>query len=161
PTIVVGERELAMACTDERGLFEAEIDGVSPPVQYLVRDPSSDVAVADPYAFLPTIGELDVHLFAEGRHRQLGRVLGAHRRETNGEPGIAFSVWAPSARGVSVAGDFNGWDSRSLPMRSLGSSGLWELFVPGAQVGDRYKYAVHARDGTVRLHADPVAARTE
>ncbi|HEX4493651.1 MAG TPA: 1,4-alpha-glucan branching protein GlgB [Acidimicrobiia bacterium] len=161
PTIVVGKREIATVCTDERGLFEATIKRARSPISYLVRDAESGVAIADPYTFLPTVGELDTHLFAEGRHRRLGHVLGAHRRESNGVTGTAFVVWAPSARGVSVAGDFNGWDPRSLPMRTLGGSGLWELFVPGAQLGDRYKYAVHARNGSVVMHADPVAARTE
>ena len=80
----------------------------------------------DPYRHLPTIGEFDLHLIGEGRHEQLWHVLGARPRGT----GTAFTVWAPNARGVRVVGDFNFWDGRSHPMRSLGGAGVWELFLP-------------------------------
>ena len=93
----------------------------------------------DPYRHLPTLGEMDLYLIAEGRHEELWRVLGAHVR---GQAGTAFAVWAPNARGVRVIGDFNHWDGRAHPMRSLGASGIWELFVPGVGAGD----AVQVRD---------------
>ena len=95
---------------------------------------SGTVTIDDPYRFLPTIGELDIHLLGEGRHEELWERLGAHVREVDGVQGTAFAVWAPSARAVSVVGDFNYWDGRIHPMRTLGSSGIWELFLPG--VGD-------------------------
>src|SRR5205807_168086 len=83
--------------------------------------------------------EVDIHLMGEGRHHRLWDVLGAHRREHQGVWGTAFAVWAPAARSVRVVGDFNGWDGRVHPMRSLGSSGVWELFVPDVEAGPRYK----------------------
>ena len=86
--------------------------------------------VEDPYRFWPTLGDVDLHLFGEGRHEPLWQVLGAHVREHEGVAGASFAVWAPSARAVRVVGDFNGWDGRVHPMRMLGSSGVWELFVP-------------------------------
>ena len=97
----------------------------------------------DPYRHLPTLGEFDLHLIAEGRHEQLWTVLGARPRGT----GTAFAVWAPNARGVRVSGDFNFWDGRAHPMRSLGGAGVWELYVPGVGAGTRYKYSICGPDG--------------
>ncbi|MFE3293585.1 1,4-alpha-glucan branching protein GlgB [Rhodococcus sp. NPDC059234] len=123
------------------------------------------VVVADGYRFLPTLGELDLHLLAEGRHERLWDVLGAHPRTyttPDGEvSGTSFAVWAPAARGVTVMGDFDGWGARTLPMRVLGSTGVWELFVPGVGPGELYKFRVHGRDGSVRDKADPMAFATE
>jgi 1,4-alpha-glucan branching enzyme len=119
----------------------------------------------DPYRFLPTLGEVDLHLIGEGRHEQLWTVLGSHVRtyDTPTKPvsGTSFAVWAPNARGVRVSGDFNYWDSRAHPMRSLGSSGVWELFVPDVGQGARYKYDILGRDGVWRQKADPLAFATE
>jgi len=111
----------------------------------------------DPYRHLPTIGELDLHLIGEGRHEQLWQVLGARPRGT----GTAFTVWAPNARGVRVVGDFNFWDGRSHPMRSLGGAGVWELFLPGVGPGQRYKYSICGPDGVWREKADPMATLAE
>src|SRR5213595_2039251 len=119
------------------------------------------MTVADLYRFLPTVGEMDLHLLGEGHHHRLWEVLGAHRREHQGVWGTAFAVWAPAARSVRVVGDFNGWDGRVHPMRSLGSSGVWELFVPGVEAGSRYKYELIAPDGRRLLKADPFAFATE
>ena len=96
--------------------------------------------VDDPYRFWPTLGDVDVHLIGEGRHERLWEVLGSHVRTHQGVTGTSFAVWAPSARAVRVVGDFNAWDGRLHPMRSLGSSGVWELFIPGVEPGARYKY---------------------
>jgi 1,4-alpha-glucan branching enzyme len=111
----------------------------------------------DPYRHLPTVGELDLHLIAEGRHEQLWTVLGAHVRGT----GTAFAVWAPNARGVRVVGDFNFWDGRGHPMRSLGGTGVWELYMPGAGAGAHYKYSICGPDGVWREKADPMAQLAE
>jgi 1,4-alpha-glucan branching enzyme len=113
----------------------------------------------DPYRHLPSLGEVDLHLIAEGRHEKLWEVLGARYQPAAG--GTSFAVWAPNARGVRVIGDFNHWDGRPHPMRSLGSSGVWELFVPGAEPGMRYKYDICAPDGAWRRKADPMAALAE
>ena len=117
--------------------------------------------IEDPYRFWPTIGDLDLHLFGEGRHRSVWRMLGAHARQHQGVAGTAFGVWAPGARSVRVVGDFNGWDGRIHPMRSMGSSGVWELFVPGVGHGARYKYEILTAAGALTLKADPYAFAAE
>jgi 1,4-alpha-glucan branching enzyme len=116
----------------------------------------------DPYRYLPTLGELDLYLIGEGRHEQLWQALGARPMEIGpGETGTAFAVWAPNARGVRLVGDFNFWDGRAHPMRSLGGAGVWELFVPGVAPGTRYKFAICGPDGAWREKADPMAAYAE
>jgi 1,4-alpha-glucan branching enzyme len=123
------------------------------------------VVLDDPYRFLPTLGEMDLHLINEGRHEQLWEVLGAHVHHYPGalEPvtGTSFAVWAPSARAVRIKADFNSWDGREHPMRQLGSSGVWELFVPGVRGGTAYKYVILGPDGEWREKADPMAAWAE
>jgi 1,4-alpha-glucan branching enzyme len=146
------------------GLFEGTIAGAKLPLEYEleVRYPAGDTYVLhDPYAFLPTLGELDIHLAGEGRHEEFYERVGAHPRVLNDVAGVAFAVWAPNAASASVVGDFNGWDGRLNPMRSLGSSGIWELFVPGVDDGARYKFELRTREGKLRLKADPLAFRTE
>ncbi|GAA4345605.1 1,4-alpha-glucan branching protein GlgB [Angustibacter luteus] len=119
----------------------------------------------DPYRFLPTLGEVDLHLIGEGRHEQLWTVLGAHVRRYPGQmgevSGTSFAVWAPHARGIRLVGDLNHWDGAGYPMRSLGSTGVWELFVPGVGAGTRYKFEITGSDGVQRLKADPMARATE
>ncbi|WP_254606566.1 1,4-alpha-glucan branching protein GlgB [Sphingomonas bacterium] len=115
----------------------------------------------DPYAFGPVLGDLDLHLFGEGRHRDLARVFGAQCRTVDGIGGVAFSVWAPNARRVSVVGDFNGWDGRRHPMRPRHGAGVWELFVPRLGAGAVYKFEVAGADGRVVQKADPLARQAE
>lgn len=119
----------------------------------------------DPYRFLPTLGELDLHLIAEGRHEELWNVLGARPREVelNGTQvhGVSFAVWAPNAQGVRVIGDFNFWNGQTHPMRSLGSTGVWELFIPDLPAGSAYKFSILGPDGIWRAKADPMAFATE
>jgi 1,4-alpha-glucan branching enzyme len=119
------------------------------------------ITVDDPYRFLPTLGDMDLHLVNEGRHELLWTVLGArvhHYRSATGDvSGTSFAVWAPSARGVRLEGDFNSWDGREHPMRQLGRSGVWELFVPGVGAGTCYKYVILGADGAWREKADPMA----
>ncbi|WP_344674125.1 1,4-alpha-glucan branching enzyme, partial [Microbacterium dextranolyticum] len=115
----------------------------------------------DPYRHLPTLGEVDQHLIGEGRHEQLWNVLGAHVRRFPGVSGVAFSVWAPNARAVRVVGDFNSWDGQSHAMRSLGSTGVWEIFVPGLGAGVAYKYEILTPHGGWIMKADPMAQRAE
>jgi 1,4-alpha-glucan branching enzyme len=121
--------------------------------------------VDDPYRFLPTLGQVDLHLIGEGRHENLWQVLGAHvrRYDTPNGPisGTSFAVWAPNARGVRVLGDFNGWTGVGHPMRSLGSSGVWELFVPDIGDGALYKYEILGADSQWREKADPMAFATQ
>ena len=135
-------------------------DAAPASLSYRVRFGFADGATwehPDPYRFLPTLGELDLHLISEGSHERLWEVLGAHPRTMEGVTGVSFAVWAPNARSVRVVGDFCRWDGRLFPMRSLGASGVWELFVPDIAAGELYKYEVLGRDGSVRLKADPLA----
>ncbi|WTO75525.1 1,4-alpha-glucan branching enzyme [Streptomyces sp. NBC_00210] len=120
-----------------------------------------EIEVQDPYRFLPSLGELDLHLIGEGRHEELWRALGAHPMTHQGVTGTRFTVWAPNAQGVRVVGDFNYWDGTGYPMRSLGSSGVWELFLPGVGEGALYKFDITRPDGSHTLRADPMARRTE
>lgn len=121
--------------------------------------------IADGYRFLPTLGELDLHLFAEGRHERLWEILGAHARSFTTSDGvvhgISFAVWAPNALGVSLLGEFNHWDSTEAAMRVLGSSGVWELFWPDFAIDGYYKFRVYGADGSITDRADPLAFATE
>ncbi len=155
---------VAAKLTDPAGLWEASLPEARLPLEYELEVDYPDgrtFTLRDPYAFLPTLGELDLHLVLEGRHEQLYEKLGAHVREVEGVTGTAFAVWAPNARSVAVVGDFNSWDGRLHPMRTLGASGIWELFVPALASGERYKFEVRWRDGTTHLKADPVAFYAE
>lgn len=110
----------------------------------------------DPYCFAPQLGELDMHLFAEGQHWNIYQILGAHIRVVEGVEGVFFATWAPNAERISIVGDFNDWDGRRHPMRVRGGSGLWELFIPGVKPGTIYKFEIRNRDsGSVFLKADP------
>jgi 1,4-alpha-glucan branching enzyme len=115
----------------------------------------------DPYSFGELLGEMDLYLFAEGNHRDLSSCLGAQIKHIDGVDGVRFAVWAPNARRVSVVGDFNGWDGRRHPMRLRHPSGVWEIFVPGLQPGEPYKYEVLGAHGILPLKADPMALATE
>ncbi|CAM3389905.1 1,4-alpha-glucan branching protein GlgB [Paracoccus nototheniae] len=110
---------------------------------------------SDPYAFGPVLGEMDLHLLAEGTHRHLWRALGAHVMTHQGVRGTHFAVWAPNARRVSVVGQFNRWDGRRHPMRRVGQ-GVWEIFMPGVVEGVQYKYEILDAQGGVLQKADPV-----
>jgi 1,4-alpha-glucan branching enzyme len=146
------------------GLFEGEVTGATLPLRYELEvqyGPDESYTLHDPYAFTPTLGEIDLYLAGEGRHEELYEKLGAHVLELDGIAGVAFAVWAPSARSVSVVGDFNSWDGRLHPMRSLGASGIWELFVPGIPEGSRYKFEMRSQDGDLLLRADPFAFEAE
>jgi 1,4-alpha-glucan branching enzyme len=146
------------------GVFEGLIEGAEPPLHYRLEvdyGPAGNFTIEDPYAFTPTIGELDLHLIGEGRHEQLYDQLGSHVREHQGVTGTSFAVWAPAARAVSVVGDFNSWDGRLHAMRALGSAGIWELFLPGVEPGARYKYEILTAEGELTLKADPYAQEAE
>jgi 1,4-alpha-glucan branching enzyme len=151
--------------THEAGLFEgafAEADADAPPryeLEITYAD-SGPFTVRDPYAFPPTLGAVDLHLIGEGRHEDLYGKLGAHLTEIDGVTGTAFSVWAPAARSVSVVGAFNDWRGDLDQMRSLGGSGIWEIFIPGVEDGTPYKFEILTPSGEMRLKADPVAFAT-
>lgn len=142
------------------GLFEY----VAPPeltaVEYRVYHQNGLLA-HDPYAFIPTVSDYDTYLFGTGVNYELYNVLGAHPITHFGAEGVRFAVWAPSAQSVSLVGDFNHWDGRINPMRSLGSSGIWELFVPGLKAGMKYKFEVKTQAGQLLVKSDPFAFQSE
>ena len=143
------------------GLFEGLVSDAEP---YLLRisRPGGVQDTEDPYAFGALLGELDLHLFNEGRHFELAGAFGAQTMAIDGVPGVRFAVWAPNARRVAVVGDFNSWDTRRHPMRVRYPAGVWELFVPRIGPGSRYKYDIIGPGGArVLQKADPVARQTE
>jgi len=147
----------------DAGVFVADV-GELPAAGYELeaRYGSADaVTFGDPYRFWPTLGELDLHLMGEGRHHDLWKQLGANYRNHEGTLGTAFAVWAPNAKAVRVVGDWNLWDGRLHPMRALGGSGVWELFIPGVEPGSRYKFEIKTPAGLLTLKADPMAFATE
>jgi 1,4-alpha-glucan branching enzyme len=155
---------VAMRQVDEGGLWEGKLDPSAPGYRLEVvygATGSPGFVFDDPYRLWPTLGDLDLHLFNEGRHRRLWEVLGAHPRTHEGVVGVAFALWAPNAKAVRVVGDWNFWDGRLHPMRALGNSGVWELFIPGARPGARYKYEIITSAERLILKADPLAFATE
>ena len=152
-----------LADAEGQGLFTGVVPGRER-FSYRLRVTRQDGVgeIEDPYAFPPVLGELDVYLLAEGTHLEAWDKLGAHPVHCQGVAGVAFVVWAPNARAVSVVGDFNVWDGRRHPMRFRHECGVWELFVPGIGPGVRYKYEIKAADGRLLpLKADPYAFRAE
>ncbi|MEV4294588.1 1,4-alpha-glucan branching protein GlgB [Microbispora rosea] len=146
------------------GVFEVTLPGVDKVPDYHLRITYPDAPpyeTDDPYRHWPTLGELDLHLIGEGRHERLWEVLGARVMRHEDVDGTAFTVWAPNAQGVRVIGDFNHWNGAAHPMRSLGRSGVWELFLPEVGEGTRYKFQILGLDGIWREKADPMARRTE
>lgn len=144
----------------ERGLFQVTLPQKITLTDYKIYHQNGLLAY-DPYAFLPTVGEIDTFLFNKGCHYELYGMLGANLKTFMGVVGTQFAVWAPNARGVSLVGDFNHWDGRATPMRSMGLSGVWELFVPGISQGEKYKFEIHTQEGYVRVKSDPFAFFSE
>jgi 1,4-alpha-glucan branching enzyme len=162
--VIEGEPAREMERTDPRGLYEILVEGREQLFPYTLRahyPDGNDFTYRDPYAFMPTLGNFDEHLFGEGRHWKLYEKLGAHVLRLGPVGGVSFAVWAPNADGVSVVGDFNKWDGRLHQMRRLGSSGVWEIFIPDLGAGARYKYEIHRRGALAFLKADPYARYTE
>ena len=162
--LLEGRDPIELANVHSAGLFAAAVEPGSLPPHHRLEVSYPDGLVAefdDPYTFLPTLGELDLHLAVQGRHELLYEKLGAHVGEIDDVAGTAFAVWAPNARSISVVGDFNGWDGRLNPMRTLGASGIWELFLPGVRAGAHYKFEIRDQSGKIHLNADPMAQATE
>ena len=155
---------IALTKLDAPGCFGAFIAGARLPFDYRVRLGFAGDHVheqGDAYRHWPTLGDHDLHLFNEGQHFELWRVLGAHPRVHEGDAGVAFAVWAPNAVRVSVIGDFCGWDGRVYPMRAMGASGVFELFIPGVTEGALYQFEILTRDGQLLCKADPFANQCE
>jgi 1,4-alpha-glucan branching enzyme len=163
--VIAGGKRVPLERVHDGGVFEGVLDGALTDYRLAVDYGENTVTVDDPYRWLPTLGEVDLHLIGEGRHENLWQVLGAHVRsyDTPGGTvrGTSFAVWAPNARGVRIIGEFDHWSGRALPMRVLGSSGVWELFVPDVGDGCRYKFSILGADGRWREKADPMAFAAE
>ncbi|MFF4984736.1 1,4-alpha-glucan branching enzyme [Streptomyces sp. NPDC001046] len=160
-TVVAGEVRAELH-DDGEGFFSGLLPLTEVPAyRLLVQYEGTLLETEDAYRFLPTLGDLDLHLIGEGRHEELWTALGAHPTTHEGVTGTRFAVWAPNARGVRVAGTFNFWDGTGHVMRSLGSSGVWELFLPDVGEGELYKFEITRPDGSKTMRADPLARRTE
>ena len=159
--LVDGEAPLAMTRTHPAGIYEATLPepashGGSFDYRLRVSYPGGYHAdVDDPYRFGRVITDYDLYLFGEGNHTRIHDKLGAHPMTIGSTGGVHFAVWAPNANRVSVVGDFNGWDGRVHPMRRLGVSGVWEIFVPTAALGNRYKFELRTAEGAIVVKADP------
>jgi 1,4-alpha-glucan branching enzyme len=161
---VVPNREATRPITAEKiqgdGFFCATVPGATRDLDYRLRVTKldgSEFLTRDPYSYGPIIGEVDLHLFAEGQHWKIYEKFGAHLRTFGDTAGVYFAVWAPNAQRVAVVGDFNDWDRRINPMRKLIGSGVWELFVPGIKQGEHYKFEIRSQTGAVLLKSDPFA----
>ena len=164
-TAVLGKRRVPLERIHDGGVFAGVHTGKARDYRLEVVCDDVTHTVDDPYRWLPTLGEMDLHLIAEGRHEKLWEALGAHVRsyDTPGGlvSGVSFAVWAPNARGVRVTGDFDYWQARDFSMRALGSTGVWEIFCPNVGDGVHYKFAILGADGVWRAKADPMAFATE
>ena len=155
-------KPVTLHATGGEGLFAARLRSNPGAYRLRVRSAGSEWEEDDPFRFGPVLGEMDEHLLSEGSHLELWKVLGAHPLTTEGVAGVHFAVWAPNAWRVSVAGDFNHWDGRRHPMRRRGSTGVWEIFLPGVSEGACYKFEIRAAGGALLpLKADPVGFGAE
>ena len=164
-TMLPGGKRLepvTLRLTDEDGLFAARLRSEPGAYRLRLRKEGREWEEEDPFRFGPVLGEMDEHFLGEGSHLELWKALGAHPLSRDGVTGVHFAVWAPNARRVSVAGDFNHWDGRRHPARRRGSSGVWEIFLPGVGEGSRYKFEIKGADGALLpLKADPLGLGAE
>jgi 1,4-alpha-glucan branching enzyme len=154
------EEPIAAQKIQQDGFFCATVRNATRDLPYHIRVTAWDGShylTRDPYQYGPIMGEVDLHLFAEGQHWNIYDKFGAHLRTIGDATGVYFAVWAPNAQRVSVVGDFNGWDGRVNPMRKLIGSGVWELFLPGIKQGAHYKFEIRAQTGALLLKSDPFA----
>ena len=155
---VASDERFALERRTSDGFFEGQITSRKEVFPYRLRVKRANGEIHqfyDPYRFLPTVTDEDLYLFNKGDDHRVYRKLGAHLRKVDGVSGVSFAVWAPSASRVSVVADFNRWDGRYHPMRALGSSGVWEIFIPGLSEGMKYKYEILDQEDHLHLKTDP------
>jgi len=154
------DKPVAAQRIEQEGFFFATVPGATRDLPYHVRTTDRDGSqhvTRDAYQYGPIMGEVDLHLFAEGQHWKIYEKFGAHLRTIGDAAGVYFAVWAPNAQRVSVVGDFNDWDGRVNPMRKLLGAGVWELFLPGIKQGAHYKFEIRTQTNAVLLKSDPYA----
>ena len=158
-----GGRRVEMIPLGGRGLFVAHAsEAIGEDYRLELGEPAGTREIVDAYALPSAIGEIDRHLFNEGTHQQLYRILGSHAITHAGHEGVHFAIWAPNARRVSVVGQFNGWDGRRHVMRAHPGSGLWDIFIPDTGEGTLYKYEIVGAQGALLpLKNDPYASYFE
>jgi 1,4-alpha-glucan branching enzyme len=148
----------------DTGFYESILQREYSPLRYklvVYMNKQDKYITSDPYSFLPVLSDYDLYLIGKGQHYNLWQKLGANLIEHQGEAGVHFAVWAPSARSVSVIGNFNSWDGRRHQMRLRGASGVWEVFIPGLAEGELYKYEIQTPQGTLNEKVDPIAKWSE
>ena len=148
---------------DDRGFYQINL-GKKQNFKYRFRitnDLGAVYIVEDVYRFEPTLGDIDMYLFSEGNHHDIYKKLGAHVLEIDGIKGVAFAVWAPNAKRVSVVGNFNNWDGRVNVMRKHFNCGVWDIFIPNIVEGEYYKFEVKTHDGYILTKSDPMAFYAE
>ncbi|MBQ8281525.1 MAG: 1,4-alpha-glucan branching protein GlgB [Lachnospiraceae bacterium] len=161
-TINYGSKKQVMELADEMGYFVALLPGNKVVNYTLTADyEGGSETVVDPYSFSPVITEEECKLFSAGINYTIYEKLGAHPMTINGVDGVLFAVWSPNVMRVSVVGDFNNWDGRKHQMRRLGNSGIFEIFIPGVNVGEIYKFEIKVKGGLTYLKADPYASSAE
>lgn len=148
---------------DERGFFQINFDRTEDFVYHfrITNDKGQVYEAEDTYRFPSTIGDIDEYLFAQGNHRDIYKKLGSHLMEINGVKGVAFAVWAPNAKRVSVIGSFNNWDGRIDVMRKHINCGVWDIFIPGLVEGEYYKFEIKTQDDRILTKSDPLATYAE
>ena len=155
-----GERLATLEKVHAEGFWSGGIKG-SPRYLFRVNSDGTIWETEDAYGFPLLLGDLDIYLIAEGRHWELGEVMGAHAMTVEGVAGVRFAVWAPNARRVSVVGTFNNWDGRRHPMRKRLGPGVWEIFIPRLRPGCLYKFEILGAHGILPWKADPMAWQAE
>lgn len=158
-----GESLGKMEKIDERGFFQKNFDETEEFAYHfkITNDKGHEYMAEDTYSFPSTIGDIDEYLFAQGNHREIYKKLGSHIMEINGVKGVAFAVWAPNAKRVSVIGSFNNWDGRIDVMRKHINCGVWDIFIPGLVEGEYYKFEIKTQDGRILTKSDPVGTYAE
>ncbi len=165
-TIIYGDKfakKLKLKKSHDIGLYTGCFEGVKKYFDYKIKCTygKDSYTARDAYAFMPGISETDIYLFNQGEHRQLYNMMGAQFIELEGVMGTRFVTWAPNAKRLSVVGDFNCWDGRRHQMRIMGSSGLWELFIPDLKPGEIYKFEIKGQEDKIFLKLDPYAQQTQ
>lgn len=161
--LLINKKSIPMEKTHNDGFFEVILEkNEKPNYKFKVTNWENVTwEIDDPYKYPPVLTDFDMHLFGEGNHYRIYEKLGAHSMKVEGANGVLFTVWAPNAKRVSVVGNFNHWDGRKHPMRTRGSSGIWELFIPDLTDGEIYKFEVKTQDDRILEKADPYAFKTE